>query len=124
MTSLLPLADLDTYVSTRDALHTVAEHVLAKARYLDDREIRLTAFTGGFATPLLGNHTRVRVDADELVVDDGDSSRRVGLVSVGQAAEFLGIEPGFPTELYPAATPLRPDQPLGLDRSAARSLAR
>ncbi len=53
MTTLLPIDDLDAFVSTRDALHGVAEHVLAKARFLDDGEIRLMAFAGGFATPLL-----------------------------------------------------------------------
>ena len=70
MTMLLPIADLDTFVSTRDSLHRVAEHVVAKARYIDDREIRLTAYPGGFATPLLAGDARVRVDGDELVVDD------------------------------------------------------
>ncbi len=30
MTELLPLLDLDTFVSTRDGLHRVAEHVVAK----------------------------------------------------------------------------------------------
>ncbi len=79
MTTLLPVADLDTFVSTRDSLHRVAEHVVAKARYVDDREIRLTA--------------------------------------------FLGIEPGFPRELYEPATTFDPDQPLDLDRSAAEVLA-
>jgi hypothetical protein len=125
MTTLLAIDDLDTYVSSRDALHTVAEHVLAKARFLDDREIRLTAFAGGFATPLLGGllRRRVRVEGGDLVVDEGDGSRRIALTTVAQAANFVGIEPGFPNELYPSATPLRPDQPLGIDEAAANSLA-
>ena len=123
MTALLPIDDLDAFISTRDALHRVAEHVLAKARFLDDREIRLTAFGGGFATPLLRHNRRVRIEADEIVVDDHDTTRRRTFGSVGEAANFVGIEPGFPVELYPAATPLRPDEPVSLDRGAAQALS-
>ena len=123
--------DLAVFVSTRDALHTVAEHVLAKARYLDDGEIRLTAFAGGFATPVLEDGTRVRVDAGDIdidididiVVDGPSGERRSTLTSVGDAAAFVGIEPGFPSDLYSPATPLRPDTPLALDRNAAQVLA-
>jgi hypothetical protein len=110
-------------VSTRDALHRVAEHIVAKARYVDDREIRLTAFAGGFATPLLADGTRVRVEADELVIDSPSGSRRIGLTTIGEAAAFVGIEPGFPTELYEPATSFDPDQPLNVDRGAAEALA-
>ena len=95
----------------------MAEHVLAKARYIDDREIRLTAFTGGFATPLLGDGTRVRVDAGDIdidiVVDGPGGERRSTLTTVGDAAAFVGVEPGFPAELYPPATPLHPDDAVG-----------
>jgi hypothetical protein len=72
---------------------------------------------------LLGNGTRVRVDADEIVVDEHDTSRRSAIRTVGEAASFVGVEPGFPTELYPAATPLQPDLPLSLDRDASQALA-
>lgn len=123
MTTLLPIADLDTFVSTRDSLHRVAEHVVAKARYIDDREIRLTAYPGGFATPLLEGDARVRVDGDELVVDDPEGSRRTALTTIDAAAAFVGIEPGFPTELYEPATTFVPDQQLHLDRGAAEALA-
>jgi hypothetical protein len=123
VTTLLPIADLDTFVSNRDSLHRVAEHVVAKARYLDDREIRLTAYPGGFATPLLTGGRRVRVDGDELVVDDPDASRRTSLTTIAAAAAFVGIEPGFPHELYEPATAFEPDQQLHLDRSAAEALA-
>ncbi len=123
MTSLLPVHDLNTFVSTRDALHRVAEHVLAKARFVDDREIRLTAFAGGFATPILDGDTRVRVDADDLVIDDSTGSRRIGLTTIGDAAAFVGVEPGFPNELYEPATSFDPDEPLHLDRRAAETLA-
>ncbi len=123
MTELLPIHDLDTFVSTRDALHRVAEHIVAKARYLDDREIRLTAYPGGFSTPPLSGGARVRVEADDLVIDGPDGSRRNTLTTIGDAAAFAGIEPGFPTELYEPATSFDPDQPLDLDRGSADTLA-
>src|SRR5215470_13920442 len=112
MTAPLPLGDLETFVTTRDALHRVAEHVLAKARFVHDREIRLTAFDGGFATPLLPDNSRVRVDGSDLVVDTAGRSARIGLTTIADAADFVGIVPGFPVELYAPATPFEPDRPL------------
>jgi hypothetical protein len=123
MTRPRPISDLVTFVSTRDALHRVAEHVLAKARYLDDGEIRLTAFPGGFATPPLTGRRRVRVDGADLVVDTDERSASIGLTTIADASAFLDIEPGFPSELYAPATELRPDEPLELDRDAAQTLA-
>lgn len=122
MTSLLPVHDLAAFVATRDALHRVAEHVLAKARYVDDREIRLTAFPGGFSTPLLGDGRRVRVDITDIVVDDRAATRRLGLTTIAAAAEFVGIEPGFPVELYTPATEMRAGEPLGIDQQAAETV--
>ena len=123
MTELLPIHDLDTFASTRDALHRVAEHVVAKARFLDDREIRLTASDGGFASPPLADGKRVRVDSDELVIDSPGGSRRMTLTTIGEAGDFAGFEPGFPTELYEPATSFDPHDPLNLDRGAAETLA-
>ncbi len=114
--------DLHTFVSTRRALHCVAEHVVAKARYVDDGEIRLAASSSGFATPLLADKSRVWVDADELVVDGPGGTRWHHLSTIGEAAAFVGVEPGFPSELYPPATPLQVDEPLRLDRHAAEVL--
>jgi hypothetical protein len=123
MTSLVAIADLDHFVATRDALHRVAEHVVAKARYVDDREIRLMAFEGGFSTPPLSDGRRVRVAGTDVVVDDGNGSRREPLTTVGEAAAFVGIEPGFPSELYAPATEFDADAPLNLDRQSAEALA-
>jgi hypothetical protein len=120
---LLSVDDPDVFVDTRDALHRVAEHILAKTRYVDDGEIRLMAFAGGFATPLLTNETRVRVDVVDLVVDDPLGSRRTPLTTIADGAAFVGVEPGFPSDLYPPATRLDVNEPLNLDRSSAETLA-
>jgi hypothetical protein len=120
---LLAIHDPDAFVSTRDSLHRVAEHVLAKARFLDDGEIRLVAVDGGFGTPMLSGKTRVRVAGVDLVIDDHNGSRGVALTTIGNAARFAGIEPGFPTELYQPATRLDADESLDVDLDAAQALA-
>lgn len=123
MIQLVPITDLDTFTSTREALHQVAEHVLAKARFVDDGQIRLTTFAGGFGTPLLSDGRRVRIEGPDLVVDHNDGSRRTGLATIGEAAAFVGVDPGSLTEVYPAATALQPDRPLSVDPGSAHELA-
>ena len=91
---MLPLDDLDTFVSTRDSLHRVAEHVVAKSRYVDDGEIRLTAYPGGFATPMLSGESRVRVDGNAIVVDEAAGSRHTALTTIAEAAAFVGMYGG------------------------------
>jgi hypothetical protein len=115
---MTPIADLDQFLSTRDALHQVAEHVLAKARYADDDAVRLMAFGGGFATPQLSDGRRVQVVADELLI--GGTS--YPLTSVAAAAAAAGVEPGFPTELYAATTMLEPHKALNIDHASAVAL--
>ena len=123
MTPLVPIADLAAFVSTRGSLHQIAEHVVAKARYVDDGRVELTAFAGGFATPLLTNGRRVRVDGGDVVIDDNAGSRRVGLTTIADAAAFVGVDAGFPAEMYAPATPLQPNVTLHVDHDAVSSFA-
>ena len=123
MTTLIPIADLDVFVATRHSLHQFAEHVLAKARFVEDGSVELTATAGGFATPMLAGGRRVRLDGGAVVVDEGSGSRRTELTTIAAAAALVGIEPGFPTELYEAATPLEPSAALPLDLRSAESLS-
>jgi hypothetical protein len=105
---------------TREAWHRVAEHVLAAAEYAETGEIRLRPAPGGFAT---AHGRRLRVAGDQLVVEDGRRTRTAALTTVGAAAEFAGIVPGMPAQVYPPATPLEPDEPLFIDAESARVLA-
>jgi hypothetical protein len=110
--------------ATRDGLHRVAEHLLAAARYAASGEIGLVPAPGGFRTPPFGPDGRfLAVDGTELVVGDAAATRRTALTTLRAAAEFAGVTPGAPAQVYRPATPLDPDEPLMIDPLAARLLA-
>jgi hypothetical protein len=109
------------YMTSRTALHTVAEHVLAPALHRATGRIGLRVTPGGFGTPPYmadGVEHQVRITGTDLVVRTGVDERRTPLVSVGQAAAFVGIEPGGPASVYALATRLEPDVPLALEPAA------
>lgn len=114
----------ELFAATRDALHRVAEHVLAAAQYADTNEISLRPVAGGFQTthPLRGNRHLSVVNTQFVVSDDTDV-RAIPLTTVAAAAQFVGVEPGLPASVYPSATPLEPDAPLRVDQRSARLLA-
>jgi hypothetical protein len=97
--------------ATVDALHRVAEQIVAPARK-PDNEIALQATPGGFGTPPFeygGASHQVRVDGTDLV--DGD--RRAPLTSLEAAR-------GIVSDLVPAQLD---DAPLQIDPAAAAALA-
>lgn len=113
-------------VTTRHALHAVAEHVLAAALHGWNGRIGLRATPGGFGTPVVavdGVERRVRIEGTDLVVEVDGRVERAPLTTLGAAAALVGIEPGAPTGLYEIATPGDPDAPLALDADAAAALA-
>lgn len=115
-----------TLVATRQALHAVAEHVLAAALHGWNGRIGLRATPGGFGTPVVdvdGVARRVRVRGAELVVEADGRSERAPLTTLAAAGALVGIEPGAPTGLYEIATPCVPDAPLAVDPGAAAVLA-
>ena len=103
-----------SFAATREALHRVAEQILAPARVAaTGNEIALEATPGGFGTPALPGGGRVRVELDELVVDEpGGGVCRVPLRTLAGAA----LAAGLPSEGLS-------DAPLGVDRDSARVLA-
>jgi hypothetical protein len=115
-----------TLAATREALHAVAEHVLAADLHRHTGRIGLRAAPHGFGTPPFeadGAPRRLRVEGTELVVEHGGAQHRSPLTTVGAAAAAVGIEPGGPSEVYELATPLEPDRPLDLDPAATALLA-
>ena len=102
------------YTATRDALHRVAEAVVAPARVAaTGNEIALEVTPRGFGTPVFPGGGRVRVELDELLVEAADGSvRRAPLTTLTAAAELAGLPAGD-----------LDDAPLGVDRDAAGALA-
>jgi len=110
------------YEETRQALHAVAEHVLAAGRYVAVGRIGLVVAPGGFATPEFDGRV-LQVDGVDLVVTEAGGRRRSPLTTLGAAARFAGIEPGMPASVYPPATRLDLDRRLAIDAEAAAALA-
>lgn len=114
----------DPLPATRDAWHRLAEHVLSAARYAATGHIGLVPAPGGFATPAFGPGACVlAVDLDEFIVTRDGQQRRTRIATVAQVADFAGITPGAPEQVYRPATPLESDALLRIDRRAARLLA-
>ncbi len=78
---------------TRDALHRVAEAIVAPARVAaTGNEIALEATPAGFGTPPFPGGGRVRVEAADLVVEaPGGTERRGPLTSLPEAAALAGL---------------------------------
>ncbi|MEY2442740.1 MAG: hypothetical protein QOJ46_2166 [bacterium] len=78
------------YVSTRAALHAVAEHVLKPAREKATGKIGLRYVRGGFGTPFFGDDAQVSVVGTTLQVVRGGEVTRTPLTSLAAAAGALG----------------------------------
>jgi hypothetical protein len=112
-----------SFGATREGLHALAEHVLAPARYRVDGHIGLVPSAGGFGTPTFGEGERVRIEGIELVHERPGSTRRVSITTLGDAAQFVGVPLGAPTEVYKPTTAAVADTSLAIDAEAARALA-
>ena len=103
-----------TFAATRDALHSVAEQILAPARAAaTGDEFSLVVTTGGFGTPPLPGGGCVRVDGLELVVEGADGEQKRTLLTTLRASAGAV---GLPTEGLS-------DEALELDAAAAALLA-
>ena len=126
MTAIIRSADCASaqLAVTRAGWHRVAEHVLAAALYQATGKIGLAPSPGGFRTPPFGTDGRfLAVDGTELVVSGAADTKRTPLTTIRAAAEFAGVTPGAPAEVYRPATPLDLDEPLMIEPDAARLLA-
>lgn len=118
--------DPTTLVSTRLALHTLAEHLLAGDLWRRTGKIGLRRSPGGFGQPeTLVDRTRhrLRIDGTRLVVLDGDTERWEELSSPLAAATFANSQLGAPTDAFTPDTALAADEPLDIDAAAASMLA-
>jgi hypothetical protein len=112
------------FTPTREALHRVAEHVVAAAQARAGAGIRLRCVAGGGFETLVGlpDGRRIGVIGRRIVVDGPHGRRDAELTTVAAAARFVGTEPGLPSGIYDAATPFEPSRLLDIDDRAAAVL--
>jgi len=110
-------------ISTRRALHQVAEHVLGAAQYQRTGRIRLQVVPGGYATvDALDDGARPAVIGAALLADGaGPPLPLAALRTLRACGAALGVAPGMPDDLY-LASAFDPDAPLDLDPESARLL--
>ncbi len=99
-------------VGTREALHALAEAVVAPAREHANGKIGLRFTRGGFGTPFFGADVQVRVSGTELIVQEAERERSAQISSLAQAAAHLG------EELLPALAGEDRELTVGADASA------
>jgi hypothetical protein len=101
-------------VSTRRALHAVAELVLAGPQYRAARDIRLHVWPGGFRT-VAEPHLHVSgcdvVAGDRRIAIDGATARLL--------ATAFGVEAGAPDAVYATGSGVSVDEELHVDPTAA-----
>jgi hypothetical protein len=105
------------FPATRDALHRIAEEIVAPARK-PHNEIALRQTPGGFGTPEFefgGSTIQVRVEGAELVVLRDGEEGRGRIESLASAGELVG------GELLPDGVPTD-SAPLAIDPEAAEQL--
>ena len=119
---LRPIADRDVMTATRDALHAVAEWVVAPARRRANGKIGLRYTMGGFGTPFFGPDEQVRVAGSDVVVVRDGREHREPLTTIAAAARLVGIEPGPPADLYQPTTSVEPELALAVEPDAAQLL--
>jgi hypothetical protein len=83
-----------SFMSTRDAVHGLAEHVLCAARYAAVGRIGLLPSADGIVTPPFDGRV-VGVSGVEMV-DVRDAERRAPITTLRAAGEFFGIVPAAP----------------------------
>lgn len=112
-------ADTRRLISTRRALHGVAELVLAGPQYRLSGSIRLRVTPGGFGTERAPD---LRVDGDQLVA----GTRRLELRghTYAEVAAAAGVEASALRDVYSDGPDVRPDEVIDIDSAAAAHLAR
>jgi hypothetical protein len=111
-----------SYATTRDALHALAEQVVAASYFHATTHIGLRPAPRGFGTPVFGDQERVRVDATAIVHERAGQTRRHEITTLASASAFVGVPLGAPP-IYTPATSVASDAPLAVDREAALVLA-
>jgi hypothetical protein len=119
-----------TFASTRDAIHRVAVHVVARARAEATGRFSLRVTPGGLGTPEFDDR-RVRI-ADGCVLVESDPpgtaravGRAIGGATLRELGELAGVDLAAPLDVGHDTPSLgEVDRPIEIDRSAAVDLGR
>jgi hypothetical protein len=107
-----------SYAESRQALHAVAELVLAGPQYRASGTIRLRVTPGGFGTIAEAD---LRVEGADLVADD--SRVPIDGSTPARLAALAGVDAGAPEGLYDDGSGAGPHDVLRLDPRAVAELA-
>ena len=102
--------------ATVEALHTLAEHVVAPARFDACGKVGLRYTVGGFGTPFFGDDQQLRVEGTDLVSE----SARAPLTTLGDAVLFAGVQPGVAEGVLFPDVDFDPALDIAVDPMAAR----
>jgi len=114
-----------TFRATREAVHRVATHVLARRRHAATQRFGLRAAPGGLATPAFGEGVEVvRLTRGGLVHERDGRSRVIPLAAtLGELAEAVGADLSAEFSAGHDTPPLGDTAaPLGLDPAALSAL--
>jgi hypothetical protein len=119
-----------TFVSTRDALHRVAVHVLARARQQATGRFSLRVTPGGVGTPEHGpDARRVRIRGSLLVVESDSpghpfaAGRGIDGATLRELADLAAVDLDAPLDVGHDTPPVGdPDAPIRIDEHAAVAL--
>ncbi len=114
-----------SFVTTRIALHCLAEHVLCVVRHQAVGRIGLVPIESGIASPPFGTENRqVAVIGSDLVDRNDHGERREPVSTIGAAARFFDVAPGVPNGMWHPVTSPDLDAPLALDSESVAALHR
>jgi hypothetical protein len=111
--------------ATRQALHTLAEHLLAGDLHRNTGRIGLRVTPGGIGQPehvIDGVRRRLRIDGTSLVVLAGDAETWHPLSTLADAGAAAGTAVAGPVGVYELLTAADPAAPLRIDPVAAMQL--
>ncbi len=112
-----------SFPGARQALHALAEHVVAPARHQANGKIGLRYTRGGFGTPFFGADRQIRVEGAVLVIEDEVIGRRqAAITTLGEAAALVGVAAAASTGVFTPTTEFDPDRPLTVDPMCSRAL--
>ncbi len=120
--------DTEKLVATRQALHALAEHLLAGDFSRRTGKIGLRVTPGGFGQPEIldtgGERRRIRIDGTQVVVLRGDIEQWHPLTTAASLARAAGAELGAPAGTSEAETTMDPAALIQVDEASAELLAR